>query len=121
MLMSVWPEISGYLAASLLLVTFFMREMVPLRAVAIAASMAWLVFGLSSHIFPIVALHSVLLPLNSFRLIQALRGRTAASRAPGPARPSANPTAVAPAPQTRAAKDGTVLGAPAILPPARAV
>ena len=59
----------------LLLLTFFMRQMVPLRAVAIASSMAWLVFGFGEHVVPVAALHVVLLPLNSYRLFQSMRDR----------------------------------------------
>ena len=73
-----WPEIFGYLAASLLLLTFFMRQMVPLRTIAIASSMAWLVYGWADHIYPVVCLHVILLPLNGTRLYQALRDGAAA-------------------------------------------
>jgi hypothetical protein len=73
-----WPEIFGYLAASLLLLTFFMRQMVTLRAVAIASSLAWLVYGWADHIYPVLCLHVILLPLNAVRLYKALRGQAAA-------------------------------------------
>jgi hypothetical protein len=76
MTIHAWPEIFGYLAASLLLLTFFMRQMVPLRAVAIASSMAWLVYGLADHIYPVFCLHIILLPLNGTRLYQALRAQS---------------------------------------------
>jgi hypothetical protein len=46
-----WPALVGYLAAGLLLFTFFMRQMVPLRAVAIASSVAWLVYGWADHLY----------------------------------------------------------------------
>lgn len=78
MTLPAWPELVGYLAACLLILTFFMRQMVPLRAVALASSVAWLTYGASDNIYPIVALHLVLIPLNSFRLYQALRDRDAA-------------------------------------------
>ena len=68
-----WPDLFGYLAAFLLLMTFFMRQMIPLRAVAIASSIAWLVFGWADHIYPVLCLHIILLPLNSTRLFQAVR------------------------------------------------
>ena|ERR1700693_1240945 len=78
MMTHAWPEIFGYLAATLLLLTFFMRQMVPLRAVAIASSMAWLVYGWADHIYPVVSLHIILLPLNGIRLHQALRSQVSA-------------------------------------------
>lgn len=78
MAITAWPEIFGYLAASLLLLTFFMRQMVPLRAMAIAASAAWVVYGWADHIYPVLCLHVVLLPVNGTRLYQGLRGQGAA-------------------------------------------
>ena len=78
MTLTAWPNIVGYLAAGLLLLTFFMQKMVALRSVALMASAAWLVYGLADHIYPVVALHTVLLPLNGVRLAQALRPRPVA-------------------------------------------
>ena len=69
----LWPESCGFLAAGLLLVTFFMRGMVALRAVAITSSVTWLVSGWADHIYPVLALHIILLPLNTIRLLQAVR------------------------------------------------
>jgi hypothetical protein len=43
-----------------------------LRITAICSSLAWLVYGLVGTLFPIIILHSVLLPLNSYRLWQEL-------------------------------------------------
>jgi hypothetical protein len=68
-----WPEIFGYLAAGLLLLTFSMRQMVALRAVAMASSAAWLVYAGADHLYPVFSLHIMLLPLNGIRLHQALR------------------------------------------------
>lgn len=87
-----WPEIVGYLAASLLLLTFFMRQMVPLRAVALLGSVAWLIYGWADHVYPVIALHSILLPLNAVRLAQALcdqRLATAANFGKGGSQPAA--------------------------------
>ena len=78
MTLHAWPEIFGYLAATLLLLTFFMRRMAALRAVAIASSLAWLVYGWADHLYPVFCLHTILLPLNGTRLYQALRGEPAA-------------------------------------------
>lgn len=70
-----WHEMIGCAAALLWLLTFFMRQMVALRAVALVASATWLTYGCADHIFPVIAVHSVLLPLNGFRLAQTLSGR----------------------------------------------
>lgn len=72
-----WHEMIGCAAAFLWLLTFFMRQMVALRSVALAASATWLTYGWADHIFPVIAVHSVLLPLNGFRLAQTLFARPA--------------------------------------------
>lgn len=68
-----WPEVFGYVAASFLLLTFLMRQMVALRALAIASSAAWVIYGYADHVYPVLSLHLILLPLNGIRLRQALR------------------------------------------------
>jgi hypothetical protein len=62
----------GYLAASLVLATFCARSMVLLRMLAIASNGAFIVYGLSARLWPIVLLHAVMLPLNLVRLREAL-------------------------------------------------
>jgi hypothetical protein len=60
--MPSWSEIVGYLGAFLLVLTFFMRDMVQLRITAICSSVAWLVYGFSDALYPINILHLVLAP-----------------------------------------------------------
>ena len=85
MTLHAWPEVFGYLAAGLLLLTFFMQQMAALRAVAIASSVAWLVYGWADHIYPVLCLHVILLPLNTIRLHQALRAPVPAKTKGAPA------------------------------------
>lgn len=87
--MHPWPDLFGYLAASLLLTTFTMQRMEALRAVAMASSVAWVVYGLADHLYPVFLLHMTLLPLNAYRLWQALRptprgGRARSAATSGP-------------------------------------
>ena len=88
MTLHAWPEMFGYLAAGLLLLTFFMQRMTALRAVAIAASIAWVIYGWADHIYPVFCLHMILLPLNGTRLCQALRAAVPAKAEAAPARSS---------------------------------
>src|SRR5262249_46022165 len=53
--------------------TFYMKTMIPLRAVAISSNVAFMTYGLVGHIYPVAALHAVLLPMNILRLRQ-MRG-----------------------------------------------
>jgi CRP/FNR family transcriptional regulator, cyclic AMP receptor protein len=68
-----WTDIIGYFGAFLLVLTFFMSSMIPLRITAICSSLAWLTYGLVDTLYPIIVLHMILLPLNSYRLWQAVK------------------------------------------------
>ena len=63
----------GYLASLLVLATFCMRGMVALRVVAIASNVAFIAYGWLVGIHPILILHLVLLPTNTWRLVQAVQ------------------------------------------------
>ena len=63
-------EFVGYLASALVFVTFYMKTMMPMRAVAIASNVAFICYGSLGEMIPILVLHSVLLPLNIWRFIQ---------------------------------------------------
>jgi hypothetical protein len=52
------------------LATFSMRSMRALRLVAIASNIAFITYGAMGNLYPILVLHSLLLPLNVFRLAQ---------------------------------------------------
>ena len=73
--MPSWSDIIGYLGAFLLVMTFFVRDMVQLRITAICFSIAWLVYGFSDALYPIIILHLVLAPLNAYRLWQTLKDK----------------------------------------------
>ena len=62
----------GFLAACLVLLTFCMKRLVPLRAIAITSNLAFILYGYRAGIQPVLMLHLVLLPVNLIRLLQAL-------------------------------------------------
>ena len=62
----------GFLAAALVFATFCMKRLVPLRTVAISSNLVFLLYGYSAGLKPVLVLHLVLLPVNVFRLLQAL-------------------------------------------------
>jgi len=70
----------GYLAAGLVLVAFGMKEMVPLRIVALCSNLAFIAYGIGLDLTPIWLLHASLLPLNGWRLGQALRSSAGTGR-----------------------------------------
>jgi CRP/FNR family transcriptional regulator, cyclic AMP receptor protein len=60
----------GWAASALVLATFCMRGMVALRLTAIASNLAFIAYGASAGIDPVLMLHVLLLPLNALRLAQ---------------------------------------------------
>lgn len=69
----------GWIASGLVLATFCMRGMVALRLTAIASNLAFIAYGASAGIDPVLMLHVLLLPLNALRLAQE---RIASTRSP---------------------------------------
>jgi CRP/FNR family transcriptional regulator, cyclic AMP receptor protein len=65
-----WIESCGYLASLLVLVTFCMHTMLTLRAVAICSNMAFVVYGIEAGVYPVLALHVILLPVNVAHLVR---------------------------------------------------
>ena len=68
-----WVELIGYVASLLVFSTFYMKTMIPLRGVAIASNVVFIAYGFSAHLYPVLLLHIVLLPLNAMRLRQMVR------------------------------------------------
>lgn len=62
----------GYAAAGLVFATFSMKTMVPLRVIAIASNVLFLLYGYLHPAYPVLVLHLALLPLNLWRLQQML-------------------------------------------------
>jgi hypothetical protein len=75
-----WIDAVGYLASVLVLLTFYMKDMVPLRISALFSNAAFIVYGGTLHLVPIVLLHSALVPINICRLIAALRASSRRNR-----------------------------------------
>ena len=60
----------GCLAALLVFITFCMKRLIPLRLMAIASNVAFIGYGYTKNLYPVLVLHLVLLPLNCVRLAQ---------------------------------------------------
>ena len=76
-----WVEVSGYVASMLVFWTFYMKTMIPLRIVGILGNVAFMTYGAGGHLYPVLILHAMLLPLNCVRLIQMLSRNTATEAA----------------------------------------
>lgn len=60
----------GYAASATVLATFCMSTMTPLRVTAILSNILFSLFGLWTHIYPVMLLHLILFPVNIVRLMQ---------------------------------------------------
>jgi CRP/FNR family cyclic AMP-dependent transcriptional regulator len=69
-------DAAGYIASSLVLLTFCMSEMVPLRIAALCSNVAFIVYGVELHLGPVLALHCVLIPVNAWRLWHSVEPRS---------------------------------------------
>jgi hypothetical protein len=66
-------EAWGYVASSLVLATFCMKRMGALRIAAIFSNVSFVAYGLLLHLMPIIVLHPLLMPMNCWRLFQAVK------------------------------------------------
>jgi hypothetical protein len=69
--MNTWDAI-GYMASTLVLTAFGMKSIIPLRVVAMCSNLVFIIYGLGLGLSPIWCLHAALLPLNAWRLVEAL-------------------------------------------------
>jgi hypothetical protein len=65
-----WIDFVGYLAALTVLGTFCMDTIVPLRGLAIASNVLFILYGLAGQLYPVLVLHAVLLPINIVKIVQ---------------------------------------------------
>ena len=64
---------SAALAALLVIVSAFVRTMIPLRWLAVGSNLGFIIYGLAHPNLLMVALHAVLLPVNLWRVQQMVR------------------------------------------------
>ncbi len=67
-----WRRI--YLAAGLVAMAFCMKDMTSLRIIALASNVAFLIYGIGLGLVPVWLLHAILLPVNAWRLREAIAG-----------------------------------------------
>jgi hypothetical protein len=68
-----FAELIGYLGSAVVIATYSMRTMVPLRIAAIASNVILLFYGYLLAAYPIMIMHAILLPLNAWRLREMLQ------------------------------------------------
>ena len=66
-------DLIGWVAALLTLLAFTSRDVRLLRCASLGASLAFITYGAASSTWPVLALHTVLLPVNLLRLLELHR------------------------------------------------
>jgi hypothetical protein len=76
---AMWILLAGWLASLLVFSAFFMKTMLPLRLTAVGSNVGFITYallgldyGIFGRLYPILVLHSCLLPLNVIRLRQLI-------------------------------------------------
>src|SRR5262249_43105 len=67
-----YVDIVGYAAALAVLGSFCMSTMVPLRILAIVSNVLFGLYGILAHLYRVFFPHSILLPINLFKLVTIL-------------------------------------------------
>jgi len=66
-------DVIGYAASAAVLATFCMSTMIPLRILALGSNVLFMAYGYLDHLYPVLLLHGILLPVNALRLLQLQR------------------------------------------------
>ena len=80
------PDLLGFAAAGLVLLTFYVRSGSAMRAAAIASNLLFIAYAGTQGLLPVLVLHALLLPLNVWRLCELAtavrRGKHSVERRP---------------------------------------
>jgi hypothetical protein len=68
-----WIDALGYVASGLVFVTFCMKTMIPLRLIAMTSNVAFIAYGFAGHLYPVLFLHVILLPMNIWRFLEMIK------------------------------------------------
>jgi hypothetical protein len=67
-------DLIGYVASSLVFATFYVKNILILRLIAIGSNIAFILYTFEFHLHPVFILHSLLLPLNLTRVLELKKG-----------------------------------------------
>jgi hypothetical protein len=63
-----WVDFLGFAAALSVLASFSMSTILALRTLALLGNVLFVLYGLCAHIYPVLLLHVILLPINLIKL-----------------------------------------------------
>ena len=79
----IWIEVVGFCGSALAILTYWMREMIPLRIAAVLGCLCFLAYALLIGAYPLIVMEAILLPINLYRLAELLRSAPADGDATG--------------------------------------
>ncbi|HSU04058.1 MAG TPA: cyclic nucleotide-binding domain-containing protein [Acetobacteraceae bacterium] len=68
-----WRDLPGYVGALLVIASFVVRTMIPLRALSAASNLCFMLYAYYDAQYPTLFLHAMLLPLNVLRMVQMMK------------------------------------------------
>ncbi|MEL6768812.1 MAG: hypothetical protein AAFP17_16640 [Pseudomonadota bacterium] len=80
-------DLVGFAAGALVLLSFSMTSMLPLRLLGIGSNLAFIAYALMAGLLPVFLLHALLLPINLRRLLGMSRSARRAGEARNAPRP----------------------------------
>ena len=63
-----WIDLLGFAAAAAVLARFCMNSIRHLRLASLASNVLFVLYGVSAHLYPVVILHLILVPINLQKL-----------------------------------------------------
>ena len=69
----MWIELIGFAGSALAVLTYWMREMLPLRVAAVLGCICFLIYATVLGSYPLILMEAMLLPINAYRLLELLR------------------------------------------------
>ena len=91
-----WVDGLGFCASFAVLASFCMTTIVSLRLVALTSNVLFGTYGLIAHIYPVVFLHLMLLPINLVKLYRLRWQKRATGAASPQAQSSTSPQVLRP-------------------------
>jgi CRP/FNR family transcriptional regulator, cyclic AMP receptor protein len=68
-----YVDLVGYLGGAVTIWGLYQKTMIPLRAGAVLGNVGFIAFGFLAPSYPTLVLHILLLPLNTYRMLQMIR------------------------------------------------
>lgn len=73
--MNFWTETIGFLGSGFAVLTYWMRDMLPLRIAAVLSCLFFIAYAAIIGSLPLLTMEIILLPINAYRLLELRRDK----------------------------------------------